>query len=84
MADAATIRKFFSDSQRHTHAMGKAEGEARGKAKALMMILGHRELVTLTSINELFLLVLERTDPATLDRWLRRALSAASIDEIFA
>jgi hypothetical protein len=83
MADAATIKKFFSDSHRHTHAMGKAEGEALGKAKALMMILAHREIVTFTSISELCLLGLAHTDLATLDRWLRRALSSASLSEVF-
>jgi hypothetical protein len=34
--------------------------------------------------GELLLLVLARTDLATLDRWLARALSVASVDELFA
>ncbi|HEX8106392.1 MAG TPA: hypothetical protein VF516_01640 [Kofleriaceae bacterium] len=74
------IKKFFTDANRQLFAEGRAEGEAEGKGKALMMILGHRGLATPI---ELSLFLFRRIDPVTLDRWLARALSVASVDEVF-
>lgn len=60
-------------------AEGEARGEARGEAKALLTILAERGL-TLTEVQQRQ--VIECADLATLDHWLKRALSAASVDDL--
>jgi len=36
------VERFFSDAQRQSFDRGKAEGEAKGEAKALLVILRRR------------------------------------------
>ena len=62
-------------------AEGKAEGEIRGKSAALIAVLEARMI----TIDEGGRARIESTrDSAQLDRWLRRAVTAASITELFA
>jgi predicted transposase YdaD len=83
------IERFFTDAHRQSYAEGKLEGKAEGKlegraegeARALMRIL-HRRGLAMT--DEQQRQILSCTDLATLDRWLDRALSVASVDELFA
>lgn len=79
------IERFFTDAHRQSYAEGKAEGKlegkAEGEARALMRIL-HRRGLAMT--DEQQRQILSCTDLATLDRWLDRALSVASVDELFA
>jgi flagellar biosynthesis/type III secretory pathway protein FliH len=75
------IKQFFSEAHQRSYAKGKAEGEAKGEAKAVMMILQQRGLVP---TDEQQRQILSCTDVAILDRWLARALSVASVDELLA
>ena len=83
------IEKFFTEAHRQSYDRGKAEGEAEGEAKgeakgeskALMMILKQRGM-TITNSQQRHILAC--TDLATLDRWLARALTVASVEELLA
>jgi hypothetical protein len=84
---------FFSHAQRRNfergQAKGKAEGKAEGKvegrvegeARALLRILMRRRL-TLTAAQRRR--IVSCKDLATLERWLDRSLSAASVAELLA
>lgn len=77
------IRKFMSASQRRSYdnakAEGKTEGRAEGKAEAVLTILAQRGLpMTARQRRE----IRGCTELATIDRWLKRALSVASVDEL--
>jgi hypothetical protein len=79
------IEKFFSEAHRRSYDQGKADGEtkgkAEGKAEALLMILRRRELAITSDQHHR---ILTCTDLATHDRWLDRAFSVASVDELLA
>ena len=71
------IEKFFTEAHRRSY----DRGEAKGKADALLMILKRRDLAI---TDEQQHQIVTCTDLATLDRWLDRALSATSVDELLA
>jgi hypothetical protein len=89
------IEKFFSEAHRRSYAKGeaegeakgeakgkaegKAEGEAKGKAEALLLILRRRGLAMTDDQQHR---IVTCTDLATVDRWLDRAFTAASVDEL--
>ena len=73
------IEKFFSEAHRRSYDRGKAEGEAKGKAEALLMLL-RRHGLAMTSDQQHRIITC--TDLATLDRWLDRAFSVASVEEL--
>jgi hypothetical protein len=73
------IVKFFSDAQRRSYDLGKAEGEAEGKADALLMFLRRRGLAITEEQQHQ---IVTCTDLATLDRWLDRAFSVSSVGEL--
>jgi predicted transposase YdaD len=77
------IVKFFSDAQRRSYdegeAKGKAEGEAKGKAEALLMFLRRRGLVLTEEQRQQ---IVTCVDLAALDRWLDRAFSVVSVNEL--
>ena len=83
------IEKFFTEAHRRSYEQGEAkgktegktEGKAEGKAEALVMILKQRGLAM--SEEQQHQLV-TCTDLPTLDRWLDRALSVTSLDELLA
>jgi hypothetical protein len=81
---ARTI-EYGSDFAKSYHAQGKAEGEAegeaRGEAKAVLTVLKARGIVITPSQQAL---VKGCTSLAELDRWLERAGTANSADEVFA
>ncbi|MCP4006442.1 MAG: hypothetical protein GY725_19860 [bacterium] len=60
-------------------ARGRAEGEARGRAIALLTVLAARGFEILDPERQQ---ILATTDPETLDRWLQRAATADSLDEV--
>ena len=60
-------------------AKGKAEGEAKGEAQALLTILTVRGLPVTEAQRQR---ILSCADLAQLDRYLRRAVSAASTEEV--
>jgi hypothetical protein len=75
------IEKFFSEAHRRSYDRGKAEGEAKGKAESLLMFLRRRGLAPTSDQQDR---ILTCTDLAILDRWLDRAFSVASVDELLA
>jgi hypothetical protein len=87
------IEKFFSEAHRRSYDRGKADGEAageakgeakgkaEGKAEALLMFLRRREMAITSEQHHR---ILTCSDLATLDRWLDRAFSVASVDELLA
>ena len=75
------IVKFFSEEHRRSYDQGKVEGEAKGEAKALMMILKQRGLAITDDQQRQ---IVTCTDLAILDRWLHRAFSVTSVDELLA
>src|SRR5262245_57956992 len=69
-------RKYFGEGK----AAGKAQGEAIGQAKAVLGFLAARGLPVPDAIRDR---VLGCTDLATLDRLVRRAVTAASAEQLF-
>jgi flagellar biosynthesis/type III secretory pathway protein FliH len=85
---ARTI-EYGSDFAKSYHAQGKAEGkaegeaegEARGEAKAVLTVLKARGIQITPSQQAL---VKGCASLAELDKWLERAGTASSADEVFA
>jgi hypothetical protein len=89
------IEKFFTEAHRRSYdrgkaegqaegkaegeAKGKAEGEAKGKAEALLVFLRGRGMA-ITDDQQRHIIAC--TDLATLDRWLVRLPSVASVEEL--
>jgi flagellar biosynthesis/type III secretory pathway protein FliH len=81
------IGKFFSDAQRRSYDLGKAEGKAEGEAKgkaegkaeALLMFLRRRGLAVTEAQRQQIVTCI---DLAALDRWLECAFSITSVDEL--
>ena len=70
---------FYSEFGRRSYERGVGEGEARGKAEALLKFLAQRGLAITDAQRGR---ILECTDAPTIDGWLDRALSVASVDEL--
>lgn len=83
LAMESQIEKFFSEAHWQSYdrgkAEGKAEGQAKGKADALLIFLQRRGLPITDEQQQQ---IVACTDLATLDRWLARALSVASVAEL--
>jgi len=62
------------------HKAGLAEGEARGKIAALLAVLTARGL-SVTEVARARIGACE--DAATLDRWIARAATASSLEDVF-
>jgi hypothetical protein len=69
------IEKFFTEAHRRSY----DQGEAKGEAKALLMILKRRGLAITDEQQQQ---IGTCTDLPTLDRWLDRALSITSVDDL--
>ena len=70
-----------SDIARKWYAEGKAEGEAEGEARMLLRLLRLRGIDLADDDRQR---VLACADPAQLERWAARVLTAKTRDEIFA
>ena len=70
-------RKWFYDGK----AEGKAEGEAEGKAELLLKLLRHKGFAVDTTVEAR---VTTCRDPAQLDTWAERLLSATDLAGVFA
>lgn len=77
--------EYQSDFAREYYAKGRAEGEAKGRAegeaKAILQIL---ELQGLTIPDDARQQIFGCSDGERLDTWLRRALGAKSLADVFA
>ena len=72
---------FYSEFGRRSYERGVGEGKAEGKAEALLKFLALRGLA-ISDVQRRR--ILECADTATIDGWLDRALSVASVDELLA
>ena len=72
-------QKFFSVGHRRSYAKGITQGMATATAKALLTILAQRGLPMTARQRRT---ISECTKLATLDRWLERAVSVASVDDL--
>jgi hypothetical protein len=61
-------------------AQGRAEGEARGKAEDVLMVLEMRHHVVTEEQKQRILLC---TDLAVLSQWLRKAVVLSRVEELF-
>ena len=71
--------KYLSDFARKYYGDGEASGETKGKRAALLAVVDARGLVTPPAIRAR---IDACGDVALLDRWIARAATAVSIDEI--
>ncbi|WP_197285931.1 hypothetical protein [Nocardiopsis sp. NRRL B-16309] len=74
MADTYEYSSTWADSLR-------AEGEARGEAKAVLRVLARRGVEVPQEARER---ISRCTDEETLGAWLDRSVTAATVDELFA
>jgi hypothetical protein len=70
-------QRFFSETQRRAF----AEGEAKGQAKAILVVLESRGLEVSSEQRER---ILGNTDASTLNTWLKKAATVASVEQLFA
>jgi hypothetical protein len=78
MMTTAEYEKTFIE---RIHDQGIAEGEARGKAEAVLKLLDARGLAPTDEQRQQ---VTSSTDPAQLDLWFDRAITASTAAEVFA
>jgi hypothetical protein len=69
------FRKIAAENQ----AVGEARGEARGEGRAVLTVLDARGVEVPAAVRER---ILACTDLAQLDVWLRRAVTAATADDV--
>ena len=74
----------MSDFAKHHFAQGRAEGEARGRAEGeaygVLAVLDARGLSVSDAARAR---IVGCADLATLDRWVRRAVTVGDVDELF-
>ncbi len=81
--DDPGILEIKDRSEKRGRARGKAEGlvegERRGRAESILTILSARGLLASEEVRQR---ILATAEPETLERWLRRATTASSVDEV--
>ena len=77
---AAGTYQFQSDFAKKHQALGRTEGRAEGRAQALLDVLEERGL-PISDVPRARILAC--TDTAQLSTWLRKAVTATSVDELF-
>jgi hypothetical protein len=73
--------EYQSDFAKKYFALGREEGHAAGEARALLLVLRSRSIDV--PIEAMHRIEGER-DPVRLDRWIRSALTADTIDDVLA
>lgn len=73
--------EYQSDFAKKHQAVGRAEGKAEGEASALLTLLDARGIAMSPDDRDR---ILACNDVAVLERWIRRAVAIAIIDELFA
>ena len=71
--------RYHSELFQELEARGKAEGKAEGEASAVLTVLDARGVHVPEAIRDQ---ILACTDLDQLDAWLRRAVTAATADEV--
>jgi hypothetical protein len=75
------LPRYFNEAQRNNYERGVASGVAKGKADAVLEIVAERGLpITAEQRHS----IVDCTELATVEHWLRRALSACSVAELLA
>lgn len=72
--------EFQSDFAKKHRAAGRAEGKVAGRAEDVLTVLDARGI---TVSAEQKTRVVDCTDAATLDRWIRKAVTVATAEELF-
>ena len=70
---------FRSEFAKEYVSLGRAEGEARGEARAVLTVLDGRGVPVPADVRDQ---ILRCTDLGQLDTWLRRAIVAATAAEV--
>ena len=73
-------RRYFNAGKTEGKTEGKALGEAWGEARAILTVLATRGIAVSESGQTC---ITECADLEQLDRWLQRAVTASSEDELF-
>jgi hypothetical protein len=76
---SAVGSQYHSELFREVDARGRAAGEARGEGQAVLTVLDARGVAVPEAVREQ---ILACTDLTQLDVWLRRAVTAATADEV--
>jgi hypothetical protein len=71
--------EYKSEFARTYYAQGRAEGEAAGEVKALLAVLAARGLEIDPATRDR---IVACTDPEKLERWIVRAVTASSVQEL--
>jgi predicted transposase/invertase (TIGR01784 family) len=81
-ADSLRVYQWtLEETRREGKVEGKIEGKVEGKIEGLLMVLRARAFDVPGDVKSR---IFAETDHATLDRWLVRAVTAPSIDDVFA
>jgi hypothetical protein len=72
--------EYQSEFARRYFHQGRAEGEAKGEAKAVLSVLSTRGIEVPDDARRR---IMECTDVELLDVWVRRAITADSVDDLF-
>lgn len=75
--DTSFYKSFMSEEIRDE---GRAEGQAKGQAEGLLLVLEARGIAVTDEIRKK---VADCDDPRLLQRWLQRAATATSAEEVF-
>lgn len=78
---ATATHPYHSEFTDRFKAEGKAEGRAEGKAEALLRLLAGRGVAVGPTARDR---ILACSDTATLDVWFDRAITATTVDDVFA
>jgi hypothetical protein len=73
-------RRHFRNGQPKGRAEGRAEGKAEGRAEALLTLLSARGLDVSDDVRTR---ITGCTDIGQLNTWIRRAVTAETVDELF-
>jgi hypothetical protein len=73
-------REYKSDFARRYYGQGMAAGRAEGEAAAVLAVLSAREIDVPEQAR---VRISECTDLARLESWVRRAVTACSVEDLF-
>jgi hypothetical protein len=74
------VDRLLAEGRAEGEAKGRAEGEAKGEARTILRVLTARGFEVSAKVREQ---VLSCTDASQLDTWTDRAVTAASVEEVF-
>ena len=76
---STAVNEYHSELFREIAARNQAEGEARGEGRAVLTVLDARGVPVPDAIRQQ---ILGCADLDQLDRWLRRAVTATTADDV--